>query len=309
MSAPTSEALASLPGAPATPELVQHLAQTVAERYGHEHPTSGEDLFCLNHTSYMGERMGPVLVRLRDAEAEVERLQRAVQLLGTHLQGGARDFVDALAEIERRLPIEHVERFLKRERDRHEKTDVSWAALDDALDAFRLHMVTGTPLTEPRPAEGVVAYGEGTEPLTEAEDLRAELERVRAELHDLRGQNAMTESNFDNFAEGAIAEQDQLRERAEAAEEKLRQVAEAPVHTDAEGREVVLVSDLAAGLLPPAPADEPTPEQARLRAALREAGERAAICTCSEFGPCPACAPDAEALTAALAEEAGDLNG
>ncbi|MGI5155772.1 hypothetical protein [Microbispora sp. CA-102843] len=56
-------------------------------------------------------------------------------------------------------------------------------------------------------------------------------------------------------------------------------------------------------------ANEPTPEQARLRQAFREAGERASICACSEFGPCPACAPEAAALTAALAEEAGDLDG
>ena len=61
------------------------------------------------------------------------------------------------------LPAEHIELFLKRERDRHEKTDVSWHAVDDVLDALRLHLVTGTPLTE-------------------AEELRAEVERLRGEL-------------------------------------------------------------------------------------------------------------------------------
>jgi hypothetical protein len=57
---------------PATARLVEQLAQSIRDRREHEHPT-WEDLYCLNLTSWMGERMGPVLRRLLDAEERVER--------------------------------------------------------------------------------------------------------------------------------------------------------------------------------------------------------------------------------------------
>ncbi|MBN6054550.1 hypothetical protein JYK22_21590, partial [Nonomuraea sp. RK-328] len=62
---------------PASDELIEHLATTLHERLGHEHPQpgGGEDLFCLNLTSYMGERMGAVLARLREAEAAIQRVR------------------------------------------------------------------------------------------------------------------------------------------------------------------------------------------------------------------------------------------
>jgi hypothetical protein len=59
---------------PASDGLVVQLGQSVRDRREHEHPT-WEDLYCLNLTSFMGERMGPVLRRLLDAEAEVEKLR------------------------------------------------------------------------------------------------------------------------------------------------------------------------------------------------------------------------------------------
>lgn len=137
--------------------------------------------------------------------------------------------------------------------------------------------------------------------------LLAGVDRLRAEVADLQGQNAMTESHFSNYVAEAIVTQDQLRKRAETAEEKLRQVAEVPVHTGDDGGEFVLVADLAAVLLPAAPAAEPTPEAARLRTAFREAGEAMyGGCDCPQ--PC-SCAADSVALTAALVEEAGDLDG
>lgn len=73
----TDTRLAALPGQAATPEVVEQLAKTVLDRHAHIHPERGEDLYCLNLTSFMGERMGPVLVRLREVEAEVERLRGA----------------------------------------------------------------------------------------------------------------------------------------------------------------------------------------------------------------------------------------
>lgn len=57
-----------------------------------------------------------------------------------------------------------------------------------------------------------------------------------------------------------------------------------------------------------APADEPTPEALRLRAAFRAAGEAMYGGGCDCPGPC-SCAADAAAFDAAMAEEAGGLGG
>ncbi|MGW4250450.1 hypothetical protein [Streptomyces californicus] len=62
---------------PATDGLVGSLAESVANVRNHEHP-SWEDLYCMNLTSYMGERMAPVLKRLLDAETENARLRARV---------------------------------------------------------------------------------------------------------------------------------------------------------------------------------------------------------------------------------------
>ncbi|AQS70890.1 hypothetical protein [Streptomyces pactum] len=61
---------------PASTELVAGLAKTVRDVRDHQHP-AWEDLYCLNLLSYMGERMGPVLRRLLDAEARVAELEAA----------------------------------------------------------------------------------------------------------------------------------------------------------------------------------------------------------------------------------------
>lgn len=59
---------------PARAELVVSFGQAVRDRREHQHPT-WEDLFCANLNSWMGERTAPVLRRLLDAEAEIERLR------------------------------------------------------------------------------------------------------------------------------------------------------------------------------------------------------------------------------------------
>lgn len=58
----------------ATDGLIDALAKTVADRREHEHP-KWEDLYCLNLTSYAGERTAPLLRRLLDAEARVAELE------------------------------------------------------------------------------------------------------------------------------------------------------------------------------------------------------------------------------------------
>lgn len=117
------------------------------------------------------------------------------------------------AEVKRRLPIEDVERFLKRERDEHGKESYWWRSLDEALDAFRLHMVTGTPLTEPRPEGGPEALGVGPEPLTEAEELRAEVERLTAALVESRRGEHYALARADK----AETERDKLRAELDTA--------------------------------------------------------------------------------------------
>jgi hypothetical protein len=43
---------------------------------------------------------------------------------------------------------DEVEAWLKRQRDERRKLSAGWMALDDALDDYRLHADTGTPLGE-----------------------------------------------------------------------------------------------------------------------------------------------------------------
>lgn len=78
LTAEQRSAIAALIGdaKPATTGLVQHMAKAVHDRSVHEHPT-WEDMYCLNLVSWMGERMGPVLRRLVDAEARVAELESA----------------------------------------------------------------------------------------------------------------------------------------------------------------------------------------------------------------------------------------
>jgi hypothetical protein len=58
---------------PATDELIKQLTECFTNYRAHKHPERGEDWYCLNLVAYMGERMGPVLRRLRDAEWSPER--------------------------------------------------------------------------------------------------------------------------------------------------------------------------------------------------------------------------------------------
>ncbi|MFF9554540.1 hypothetical protein ACF1DY_01730 [Streptomyces albus] len=63
---------------PATDALLAHIARSVREAREHDHPTRNEDLFCMNLTAWLGERMAPVLRRLVEAEAEIDRLRAHV---------------------------------------------------------------------------------------------------------------------------------------------------------------------------------------------------------------------------------------
>lgn len=64
---------------PATDALLAHIARSVREAREHDHTTQREDLFCMNLTSWMGERMAAVLRRLVEAEAAVARLRAELE--------------------------------------------------------------------------------------------------------------------------------------------------------------------------------------------------------------------------------------
>ncbi|MEV7011740.1 hypothetical protein [Streptosporangium sp. NPDC051022] len=77
MNAPRRTALDMLTSRASSDDMIEELATAFLDRLAHEHPKpgEGEDWYCLNLTSFMGERMGGVLVRLREAETEVNRLR------------------------------------------------------------------------------------------------------------------------------------------------------------------------------------------------------------------------------------------
>jgi hypothetical protein len=68
--------LADVP--PATDGLLVSLARAVANQREHEHP-KWEDIYCANLAGWAGERMGPVLRRLIDVEAEMEQLRTTAE--------------------------------------------------------------------------------------------------------------------------------------------------------------------------------------------------------------------------------------
>ncbi|MFE4691211.1 hypothetical protein ACFRH6_14275 [Streptomyces sp. NPDC056749] len=95
---------------PATDALIGSVAESVADVRNHTHP-SREDLYCMNLTSYMGERMAPVLRRLLDAENEVAQLQAQRERRLTRqiaLQNDALNMRGSLAPADetRRVPFE-----------------------------------------------------------------------------------------------------------------------------------------------------------------------------------------------------------
>ncbi|MFI9012641.1 hypothetical protein ACIGZI_01245 [Streptomyces griseus] len=95
---------------PATDALIGSLAESVANVRNHEHP-SWEDLYCMNLTSYMGERMASVLKRLLDTETENARLGAENDTLGNDLTGANLAQWEDGREIDRlRLALKAVQR-------------------------------------------------------------------------------------------------------------------------------------------------------------------------------------------------------
>ncbi|MFD3535355.1 hypothetical protein [Streptomyces sp. NPDC058664] len=90
---------------PARDSVLIELAESVRDRLTHDHATQREDWYCMNLTAFMGERMGPVLRRLLDAEAELTKLRSRVAELEAAVEEGT---VDPAAEW-RRIEAERPE--------------------------------------------------------------------------------------------------------------------------------------------------------------------------------------------------------
>ncbi|MCX4468752.1 hypothetical protein OOK41_31785 [Micromonospora sp. NBC_01655] len=82
---------------PATDLLITQLREALGEIKAHTHPASGEDFNCLNLVSWLGERMGPVLRRLADEQAETRKWQERNAALADEFTAEADRFRAALA--------------------------------------------------------------------------------------------------------------------------------------------------------------------------------------------------------------------
>lgn len=78
---PADGPLADQPAA--TDLLLKSLLEAAVDVRRHEHPSHG-DMYCLNLTCFMGDRMGAVLKRVSELQAEVARLRQRNVALADH---------------------------------------------------------------------------------------------------------------------------------------------------------------------------------------------------------------------------------
>jgi hypothetical protein len=93
---------------PARDGVLVSLAQSVKDRAEHDHSTAADwDWYCLNLSGYMGDRMGPVLRRLLDAESERDALRARVAELEAAAEGQRQQGYEAAIEVMRqeKLPM------------------------------------------------------------------------------------------------------------------------------------------------------------------------------------------------------------
>lgn len=72
---------------PARDALLASFGQSIVDCREHNHASQHEDLHCMNLTSYMGERMAPVIRRLLNAESERDALRARVAELEAFAHG------------------------------------------------------------------------------------------------------------------------------------------------------------------------------------------------------------------------------
>ncbi|MYR61142.1 hypothetical protein GTY54_34600 [Streptomyces sp. SID625] len=236
---------------PAAPSLLVSCGQSVKNRLEHDHPT-WEDLYCLNLTSYMGERMGPVLRRLLDAEARAERYRTAWKLTRTRAisTGGAADRYAARARaaqealqhmlfavIAGQLALHEANRERQELRARAAELEASplgWARLLDAksLDNF---MIALGMAADTDPADGALSQVEemirsfraAVSPAAVQERARtlhdhivardAEIERLKAQVAELEAaQGAVYRASHDSIVMGLYRTAAEARKHCES---------------------------------------------------------------------------------------------
>ncbi|WP_327029741.1 hypothetical protein OG989_04245 [Micromonospora sp. NBC_01740] len=120
---------------PATDLLIAQMRETLGEIQAHEHPTRGEDFYCLNLVSWLGERMGPVLRRLADEQSETFKWRQKHTALADEFTAEATRLQAELAET--RAALDHANRELagtRADRDSAVKANTAWANQVDAKD-------------------------------------------------------------------------------------------------------------------------------------------------------------------------------
>ncbi|MEU1761201.1 hypothetical protein [Micromonospora sp. NPDC005652] len=88
---------------PATDLLIAQIRDTVGEIRAHEHPQCGEDFYCLNLVSWLGERMGPVLRRLADEQAETSKWRQKHTALAEEFAAEAEQLQRELAAADEQI--------------------------------------------------------------------------------------------------------------------------------------------------------------------------------------------------------------
>lgn len=154
---------------PARDGLLVQLAESVRDRREHDHSTQREDWYCMNLTSFMGERMGSVLRRLLDAEARVAELEAERHTTNEALDDAAkalREQRDRIAELEaqREALAERLRAGQRWQRGRNpELVSENFVSQSELRSIFGIPLVA--PWDEPADADGITQRIAPTQPL------------------------------------------------------------------------------------------------------------------------------------------------
>ncbi|WP_328846160.1 hypothetical protein [Streptomyces sp. NBC_00258] len=130
---------------PAASSLLVSFGESVRNRREHDHP-KWEDFYCLNLSSYMGERMGPVLRRLVDVEAENEQLRTRI--------------AEAVATVARQAQkITKLERIANAERARVVELEAVRRSVDAQFPKVAEFLAEEPPLTVYRASHDAIVLG------------------------------------------------------------------------------------------------------------------------------------------------------
>ncbi len=140
---------------PARVSVLLSLGESVRDQRAHDHSSQREDWYCTNLVAFMGERMGPVLRRLLNAEAKAAQLAARVAELESerHVTNEAlSDAAEALRAGRDRIAELEAERTSPAPMLYRDRFGDTWQADGDTLTLAATEAggpVTGRPWTEP----------------------------------------------------------------------------------------------------------------------------------------------------------------